>query len=108
MNSNPVVPLNFLAGRESLGTHSAGWTFDQPSPDGFERQFRSLVTFSRPFASAPLVHVGLCGFDIGHRDSARLRVDIDSVTANGFEIVISTWLHTRVWRTEVNWLALGS
>lgn len=106
--SNAVVPLNFLAGRESLGTHNEGWTFDQPSPDGAERVFRSRVEFSRAFASAPLVHVGLCGFDIGNKDAARLRTGIENVSATGFDLVVGTWLHTRLWSVEVSWLALGA
>jgi len=103
-----VMPLSFLAGRESLGTHSVGWTFDQASSDGAERRFHFRVSFTRPFAAAPLVHIGLCGFDIGHRDSARLRADIQNVTADGFEIVLVSWLHTRLWSADVSWLALGS
>jgi hypothetical protein len=106
--SSFVVPINFLAGRESVGTDSEGWVFDQVSEDGSERQFRATVTFTRPFAIPPVVHIGIVGFDIGHRDSARLRAEIQNVSATGFDIVLVTWLHTRVWRTEVSWLALGA
>lgn len=102
-----VVPLNFLAGRESLGTDNDGWLFDQHSADGADREFRVHVQFTRTFAAPPLVHVGLCGFDIGNKDAARLRVGIDNVTTTGFEIVLTTWLYTRLWKAEVSWLALG-
>lgn len=104
--SNAVEPLSFLAGSEVLGNVMDGWMLDQQG--GGDRQFRSTVRFEKPFRHVPLVQVGLAGFDICNRDSARLAVSTSNVTAEGFDIVLTTWLHTRLWRADVNWIALGT
>lgn len=107
MNST-LQPFSFLAGTVSASAGNAAWTLDQmPEPDA-RREVRIPVTFDRPFLAAPLVHVGLAGFDISNHDAARLLVKAEAVTPAGFDIVISTWLHTRIWRVDVNWLALGA
>lgn len=103
--SNAVEPLSFLAGSEVLGNSMNGWMLDQES--GGDRLFRSSVRFEKPFRQVPLVQVGLAGFDISNRDSARLAVATSNVTSEGFDIVLSTWLHTRLWRADVNWIAVG-
>lgn len=102
-----VDGFNFLAGTEVMGSQQAGWAFDQDS-DGSGRGFRQYVAFQRAFRNAPLVHLGIAGFDIANQDAARLTAAAANVTPEGFEIVLSTWLHTRLWRVDVNWLALGS
>lgn len=106
--NDAVVPFSFLAGNEVLGSASEGWTFDRAREDGSERTFRTRVVFSRSFRSAPLVHVGIAGFDITNQAAARLTAGVANVTPEGFEIVLSTWLYTRLWRVDVNWLAIGS
>jgi len=99
--------FSFLAGTEVMSSQQAGWVFDQDS-DGSERTFRRHVAFQRCFHNAPLVHLGIAGFDIANQDAARLTASVARVTPEGFEIVLSTWLHTRLWRVDINWLALGS
>ncbi len=99
--------FSFLAGTEVLGSQQAGWSFDQ-SGDGSDRGFRQYVAFQRSFRNPPLVHLGIAGFDIANQDAARLTASVANITSDGFEIVLSTWLHTRLWRVDVNWLALGS
>ena len=101
-----IQPMCFLAGTEALNSQLEGWKLDQDR--GGDRSFSSHVRFERPFQQPPLVHVGLGGFDISNRDSARLNVAVKNVTAEGFEIVLSTWLFTRLWRADVNWIAVGS
>jgi hypothetical protein len=96
--------FSFLAGTEVMDSQRAGWVFDQGDGD---RSFRQYVAFQRSFRNPPLVHLGIAGFDIANQDAARLTATVANVTAEGFEIVLSTWLHTRVWRVDVNWLALG-
>jgi hypothetical protein len=103
-----MEPFSFLAGRQVLGVETEGWDLDQPSADGADRRLRVKVGFASPFRSAPLVHLGLCGFDISEHDCARLTVEAQNVTREGFEIVLGTWFNTRLWRVEVNWLALGA
>ena len=98
--------FNFLAGTETLGSHQQAWDFDDLG-DGGARSFRQYVAFQRAFRHAPLVHLGIAGFDIANQDAARLTATVANVTPDGFEVVLSTWLHTRMWRVDVNWLALG-
>lgn len=103
-----MTPMNFLAGTEALGSLSEGWSLDQAPHGAPARTFRRRVSFERPFGSIPLVHMGLAGFDISNQDSARITSRVENVSAEGFEIVVAAWLHTRVWRVDVNWLAIGS
>jgi hypothetical protein len=106
--STTITPMNFLAGTEALGSRSEGWNLDQAPHGAPERSFRSRVTFERAFSGAPLVHVGISGFDISNQDSARLCLRAENVSPEGFDIVLAAWLHTRLWRVDVNWLAIGT
>lgn len=103
-----MQPFTFLAGTEVLGSLHPEWGLDQAPEGGSERAFRARVPFSRPFQSPPLVQLGITGFDIGHQDAARLVVAAEQVTAEGFDLVLSTWLSTRLWRVNVSWLAIGA
>jgi hypothetical protein len=103
-----VAPLNFLCGTETLGTSHAGWTLDQNTPGQSDRSFRAQVFFNRTFQNVPLVHLGVTGFDISDHDCARLAVTAVNVTTEGFEIVLASWLGTRIWRVDVSWLAVGT
>jgi hypothetical protein len=106
--SMAITPLNFLAGSEALGSLNEGWTLDRAPHGSPERSFRSRVTFERPFAGTPLVHLGIAGLDVSNQDSARVASRAENVSPEGFDIVLGTWLHTRVWRVDVNWLAIGT
>lgn len=102
-----ITPLNFLAGTEALDSRREGWTLDRAPHGAPERSYRSRVTFERPFGATPLVHMGMAGLDISNQDSARLTAKVENVSPEGFDLVLGTWLHTRVWRVDVNWLAIG-
>jgi hypothetical protein len=102
-----ITPLDFLAGSESLGASLEGWSLDEAPHGAPARTFRHHVEFNRAFAAAPLVHLGLAGFDVSNADSARVATRAEGVTASGFDIVVTTWLHSRLWRVDVNWLAVG-
>lgn len=108
--SQPMQPFNFLAGTATLGyADTPGWDLDQlPAAGGPDRVAQATVRFVRPFRNAPLVHVGITGLDISNEDAARLTVTAANVTARGFDIVASTWFNTRLWRTQVSWLAIGA
>lgn len=103
-----ITPLNFLAGSETLGTSNEDWTLDEAPHGAPERSFRHHVAFSRRFAGTPLVHLGIAGFDASNQDSTRVVTRAENATEQGFDIVVTTWLHSRLWRVDVNWLALGS
>ena len=92
--------------------------FDQFTPDwsltqiedtesDIPRVFVHCVQFDTPFSNIPIVHVGLSGFDIDNRDSARISVHTATVTSNAFDLVIKTWHNTRVYKAEISWIALG-
>lgn len=102
-----ITPLNFLAGSQSLGSSDQEWTLDHAPHGSPERSFRSRVLFERPFNGTPLVQLGITGFDIANQDAARLASRVENVGTDGFDIVLSTWLHSRLWRVDVSWLAIG-
>ncbi|HXC58894.1 MAG TPA: H-type lectin domain-containing protein [Steroidobacteraceae bacterium] len=103
-----VTPLNFLAGTEAMDALKEGWKLDEAPHGSPERSFSNRVTFDRPFRGAPLVHLGIAGLDVSNEDSARLTAKAVNVSEEGFDIVLTTWLHSRLWRVDVNWLAIGS
>ena len=103
-----MQPLNFLAGTEALDSLRDGWTLDDAPHGAPERSFRTHIRFERPFHMTPLVHLGIAGLDAGNEDATRLTASTANVTNDGFEIVLTTWLHSRLWRVDVNWLAIGS
>ncbi len=72
------------------------------------RTFRTAVVFATPFASIPVVQLGLTGFNLDQRDSGRITLKAENITATGFEAVVSTWAGTRVFAVEFNWLAIGA
>ncbi len=108
-NGSGLIPLKMSAHTLYLDQFDADWTLANfegdadPAPKRFER----WIAFEAPFSNVPLVHVGLAGFDIDNRDTVRVRLWAERITANGFVLVIETWRHTRVYGIEVNWLALG-
>jgi H-type lectin domain len=103
-----VQPMKFLSGTEALSAYHEDWILDrQPSCEG-KRFFQTKVFFCAPFQSVPLVHIGITGFDISNQDAARITAHVANITCEGFEIVLSTWLATRLWRTDICWLAIGT
>jgi H-type lectin domain len=105
--NNAMTPMNFLAGTEMLGSLSEGWMLDEAPHGSPERVFRARITFERPFGGMPLVHLGIAGLDASNQDSARITTRADNVSPEGFDIVLTTWLHARLWRVDVSWLAIG-
>lgn len=66
------------------------------------------IAFASRFAAVPVVQLGLSGFDLDQRDSARLTLKAVNITESGFTAVISTWAASRVFAVEFNWLAIGA
>ena len=101
-----VIPLTVLSAVAVLDSKLEGWTLlEVPATE--PRVFTYSVTFERAFATAPLVHAAIAGFDVENQDSARLRVRAENITPTGFVISVETWLNTRVWSVDVSWLAIG-
>lgn len=106
--NNGIEPLSFLSGQETLGNTLEGWTLDHTEGFTTDREYRVKVYFARPFQTLPVVHLGITGFDISNHDAARLSASVANITSESFEIVVSTWLNTRLWRVSVGWFAIGT
>lgn len=94
----------------TLNQHLPDWNLADVEPESASepRYFSFDVMFDNPFSNVPLVQLGISGFDIDNNDSNRLSVRADEISHKGFKIVIETWLHTRVYKVEVSWIALGN
>jgi hypothetical protein len=108
MHASPV-PWKVLASHLGVGVLTKGWTLDVVWPPHSEqsRSFVVDVVFDSPFSSIPVVQLGITGFDIDQRESARLTLKAENITESGFQAVISTWENTRVFAVEFHWLAIG-
>lgn len=107
---NNLLPWKSLSASLQLGVLSEGWNLAELPADGAEeaRVFRFTVFFAAPFDSAPVVHLGLTGFDIDQRDSGRLNLHVTEITPASFVVEVSTWRDTRVYSVALSWLALGA
>ena len=77
------------------------WTGSGP------RQFRSVVRFKERFKSIPAVRVWLTMWDASSETNARMDVQSEDETEEGFTIVFRTWGDTKVARVRVGWQAIG-
>ena len=93
----------------SLGQYTPGWKLADfiSDPKPTERCFKHYIGFTNPFTNVPLVHTGIIGFDIDNRDTGRVTTYIEDVSDTGFNLVIKTWMHSRVYQVDVSWLAIG-
>lgn len=108
MNS-PAIPWNVLSSTVSVGVLTEGWTLADagPAPEvEATRTFVVDVAFVSPFSSVPVVQLGLTGFDIDQRDSARIGLKTDNITEYGFQVILSTWAGTRVYGADFHWFAI--
>lgn len=105
-------PWKVLSSQVSVGVLTEGWqlnTVDSVDEDAPRIcTFEVPVTFDTPFSAPPVVQLGLTGFDIDQRDSARLTLKAESITASGFVATVTTWAGTRVYGVEFQWLAIGA
>lgn len=108
MNDSPY-PLKTLSATVCIGQETDGWNPDEPADeDSSDRRFRWDVWFDTPFATPPVIQLGLTGFDCGRCSSNRLRLAVVSVTETGFQVALSTWRDSRVYSADFQWLAIGS
>jgi hypothetical protein len=105
-------PWKVLSSQVGIGVLTEGWRLhlvdvadtDAPRICSFSVQ----VTFDAPFSTPPVVQLSLTGFDIDQRDSSRLTLKAENITASGFQATITTWADTRVYGVEFQWLAIGA
>lgn len=103
------LPWKVLSADVNLGVGTDGWILDEEVPeDAFDRAFTYEVNFAAPFASKPVVHVGLTGFDIDRCSSARLTLAVERVTTDGFIVRLTTWRSSRVYGARFQWIAIGA
>jgi hypothetical protein len=103
-----ILPLSFLAGAVRFDESQPGWTLlDRAEGEDTVRTFTGRVTFERAFSAAPVVQIGITGFDIDNGDNARLSVGIVGVDGDGFSVELRTWWNSRLWSVDLNWIAIG-
>lgn len=108
--SAPLTPWKTASAVVSLSQETPGWNLaagDEEKPET-PRTFSTRIEFAERFQWPPVVQAALAGFDLDQRDSARLSVAVNRVTATGFDLSVTTWATSRVYAVEVSWLALGS
>lgn len=66
------------------------------------------VTFDRPFAAPPVVHVSLTLWDMDSAHNMRADLAAEQVAPDGFDAVFRTWLDTKVARVRISWIAMGA
>ena len=105
----PTNPWNVLSAQVGVGVLTDGWRLDVVKPGADGRRCHEVeVSFATPFQSPPVVHLGLTGFDIDHRDSARLTLKAGYISSTGFVATIATWSDSRVFAVEFQWIAIGA
>jgi len=104
-----ALPWKALSSNVSVNVLTEGWNLACPEAGAEEgiRKFSLYVAFDTPFFEVPVVQIGLSGFDIDQRDSARLTVKAENITEFGFQASIVTWAGSRVYAVEFNWIAIG-
>lgn len=106
--TDPILPLNILAGTNHFGKSSTSWTLLGPPSYEVDREFSTRIDFERDFAAPPVVHVGISGLDVDGADTVRVRVRTRHIDRSGFTVVVSTWFDSQVHGVDVSWLALGT
>jgi hypothetical protein len=105
-------PWKVLSAQVSVGVLTEGWQLNVVNHAGEDApricNFLVEVPFDSPFASPPVVQLGLTGFDIDQRDSARLTLKAENISSSGFQAVITTWADTRVYGVDFQWFAIGA
>ncbi len=104
----PPLPWKVLSSHVGVGILTEGWNLDACASEEEEVRFFTVeVVFASAFSDTPVVHLGLAGFDLDQRDSSRITLKAENITAQGFQAVIATWAASRVFSVEFNWLAIG-
>ncbi|WP_395751968.1 H-type lectin domain-containing protein [Prosthecobacter sp.] len=105
----PSVPWKVLSAGVTVNVLTEGWNLATPEPGAEEeiRKFIVDVIFDTAFSSVPVVQIGLSGFDIDQRDSARLTIKAEFISEYGFQATLTTWAGSRVYAADFNWFAIG-
>lgn len=71
------------------------------------REVLHPVTFSQPFKNPPSVQVSISMWDMDQKTNMRADITAVNITADGFDILFSTWADTRIARIRASWMAIG-
>lgn len=106
--SKPAPPTasgapTFLAGSAAFngGGSDPMWTGSGP------RHKVVHVDFPRPFEGQPTVVLAISALDAASNSASSVRITVSpqNVTARGFDIDFHTWADSRIWSTNVTWVA---
>jgi hypothetical protein len=97
---------------EAMMIQSGTFTFDastfpqlsNPNPPS-ARTAQDFIVFPVGFAGVPKVSVSLNRLDVSGERNTRVVVGTDTITDNGFELVLSTWWDTTLFSAGVSWIA---
>ena len=105
-----ILPLTMFSSVATLDQNLPDWTLAQieASESPKPRSFEYYIRFDYPFSNVPLVHTGITGFDIDNGDTNRLRIYTENISSDGFNLVVQTWMYTRIYKVDVSWIALGN
>ena len=111
--SNVLIPWKTLSATVSLSQDSEDWTLatlPDPWPENGDgtRTYIHHVIFESGFEYPPVIHLGLVGFDVDQRASARIKLTTPLVTSVGFTVEITTWLNSKVYAVDFSWMAVGA
>ena len=103
--TSPLVGMQIITAAGELFNH-----VDDNGPmwaaDG-DREVRLRVRFSASFQRPPHITLGISGLDSSNAQNLRFSLVPETVTPEGFEIVMKTWDDTKIARASVNWSAIG-
>jgi len=72
------------------------------------RERRKPVRFSARFRASPAVQLSISLLDADTHAAIRMDLTAENITPEGFDIVVRTWLDTRIARMRVSWMAIGA
>jgi hypothetical protein len=72
-----------------------------------DRYYTKHIYFNKKYETIPNVHVSITGFDIINSKNARLKVLVENIDENGFDIKIFTWADTIIYWVKVSWISFG-
>jgi hypothetical protein len=74
---------------------------------GGDRSAQNYIPFATAFTGTPTVVVSLNRIDIGSQENSRVLLATDTINANGFELIVTTWADTVLYSAGVSWIAYG-
>jgi hypothetical protein len=98
-------PFVFQCGRiqgTAKKTKNPEWTLHQGKGS---RLWTKRINFDQSFQQTPAVVTGLSLLDIVTDDDIRANVEADNISADGFDIKITTWNDTKLWSITATWFA---